>query len=323
MAKTRVLQPDSNGIGEAVQLLHDGALVAFPTETVYGLGADARNGEAVAGIFAAKGRPSFNPLIVHVASLDAAEKLVELPPELRNLGLAFWPGAITLVAPLRPASGLSDLVSAGLPTIAVRVPSHPLALSILETFGGPVAAPSANPSGQISPTTSDHVMDGLNGKIAAVVNGGPCAVGLESTIVGYGANGAVLLRPGGVPSEAIEAALGQPLHPTTPDKIEAPGQMLSHYAPSSQLRMNADAPTGSEAYLAFGNSEGLPNCLDLSKSGDLREAASSLFAHLRDLDAMVTAQNLTGIAACPIPETGLGLAINDRLNRASAPKTDS
>jgi len=322
MAKTRVLQPDSNGIGEAVQLLHDGALVAFPTETVYGLGADARNGEAVAGIFAAKGRPSFNPLIVHVASLDAAEELVELPPELRNLGLAFWPGAITLVAPLRPASGLSDLVSAGLPTIAVRVPSHPLALSILEIFGGPVAAPSANPSGQISPTTSDHVMDGLNGKIAAVVNGGACAVGLESTIVGYGANGAVLLRPGGVPSEAIEAALGQPLLPATPDKIEAPGQMLSHYAPSSQLRMNADAPTGSEAYLAFGNSEGLPNCLDLSKSGDLREAASNLFAHLRDLDAMVTAQNLTGIAACPIPETGLGLAINDRLNRASAPKTD-
>jgi L-threonylcarbamoyladenylate synthase len=205
---TEILAPDASGIVRAAELLRAGLLVAFPTETVYGLGADARNGRAVAGIFDAKGRPRFNPLIVHVTGLEEAARLIDLPELAQRLATAFWPGPLTLVAPVRENSGIADLVTAGLPTLAVRVPAHALARELLEAFGGPVAAPSANPSGQVSPTTVAHVMDTLGGRIAAVLDGGACPVGLESTIIGFERDRAVLLRPGGLAIEAIEHALG-------------------------------------------------------------------------------------------------------------------
>lgn len=318
MSVTQLLQPDGRGIQDAAQLLRDGQLVAFPTETVYGLGADACNGQAVAGIYEAKGRPSFNPLIVHVGSLEEASALVELPVVLHDLAQAFWPGPLTLVAPLRSGTGLSELVSAGLPTVAVRVPANPLAKALIEAFGGPVAAPSANISGQISPTRAAHVMSGLNGRIGAVLDGGPCDVGLESTIIGSSGEAVVLLRPGGLPREVIEDAIGLVLQSPEDGHIQAPGQLTSHYAPNAGLRLNVDVPLEGEAYLAFGNGSGFGNCLDLSASGDLREAAANLFSHLRALDEMVHVEGLVGIAAAPVPDFGLGLAINDRLTRAAA-----
>lgn len=317
--ETRVLPADKDGVASAAELLQNGQLVAFPTETVYGLGADARDGEAVARIFEAKARPSFNPLIVHVSSLDAALALVDLPDLLLVLAKTFWPGPLTLVAPAKPGTGLSELVSAGLPTVAIRLPQHPLAISLLEAFGGPVAAPSANPSGRISPTTAAHVLDGLDGRIAAVVDGGPCAVGLESTIVGVAGDRPVLMRPGGLPVSAIEAAVGVELQAAQKDLVEAPGQLLSHYAPSAALRLDANAPRSDEAFLGFGQAD-FPNCLNLSRSSDLTEAAANLFSHLRALDELVHAESLSGIAAASIPETGLGLAINDRLKRAAVPR---
>lgn len=320
MIDTQTLTPDATGIGHAAQLLKDGALVAFPTETVYGLGADARNGKAVAAIFEAKGRPSFNPLIVHVASIEEAKSLVELPFVLERLARVFWPGPLTLVAPVKEGSGLSELVSAGLPTVAVRVPNHPLAKSLLEAFGGPVAAPSANVSGSISPTTVRHVLDGLAGQITAVVDGGRCSVGLESTIIGARGDQAVLLRLGGLPPEVIEAAAGGQLGKPEAGKIEAPGQLLSHYAPSTSLRLNAEYPDDEEVYLAFGNGKDVANSLDLSPSRDMREAAANLFAHLHDLDELAKTNGLRGISAAPVPEIGLGLAINDRLKRAATPR---
>ncbi len=320
MNETLILKPDADGMARAARLLAAGDLVAFPTETVYGLGADARNGRAVAGIYAAKGRPSFNPLIVHVPSTEAGFELIDPAPALRDLAHAFWPGPLTIVAPMRAGAGLSELVSAGLPTVAVRVPSSPVALALLQAFGGPVAAPSANPSGRISPTTAAHVLDGLEGAVAAVMDGGPCGVGLESTIIGLRDGQPVLLRPGGLPSEVIARALGVELQSPEAGHIEAPGQLLSHYAPNAGLRLNAAQPQQGEAYLAFGNGAQFEHMLDLSASGDLREAASNLFAHLRALDGLVQAQNLRGIAAAPVPKTGLGLAINDRLQRAAAPR---
>jgi L-threonylcarbamoyladenylate synthase len=310
---TQVLTPDRAGIVRAAETLSAGGLIALPTETVYGLGADARNGHAVARIFEAKGRPHFNPLIVHVASAAVAQRYVDWSDTAQKLASAFWPGALTLVLPLRADAGLSPLVTADLPTLAVRVPAHPVAQSLLETFDGPVAAPSANPSGKISPTTAQHVIDGLSGRIEGVLDGGPCPVGVESTIIGL-AGAPTLLRPGGVAAEDIEAVLGQPLEQRNQaDPLTAPGQMLSHYAPGARVRLNATDVAVDEVLLGFGP---VDCTLNLSETGDLVEAAANLFHHLHALDAI----GAKGIAVSPIPQNGLGAAINDRLTRAAAPR---
>lgn len=321
MPDTEILSADAAGIARAGSLLAAGRLVAFPTETVYGLGADARSDRAVAGIFAAKGRPSFNPLIVHVADRRAAEAVAELPPEAAMLAQAFWPGALTLVVPRRPGAGLSDLVSAGLDTVGLRVPAQPLARRLLAEFGGPLAGPSANPSGTVSPTTAAHVREGLGGRIAAILDGGPCEVGLESTIVGFAGDDPTLLRPGGLPVDAIEAALGRPLALAADGPVTAPGQLASHYAPRARLRLDAAGPRPDEVWLGFGPVETLRPGLNLSPSGDLHEAAANLFAHLREADALAARERAAGIAVAPVPWRGLGLAINDRLRRAAAPRT--
>jgi len=310
---TEVLQAGTAGYGRAAAIWRAGGLVAFPTETVYGLGADARDDLAVARIFEAKGRPRFNPLIVHVESAARAREYVAWSDMAEIVASAFWPGPLTLVLPLREGSGLSPLVTSDLPTLAIRVPAHPVAHALLTEFGGPVAAPSANPSGRISPTEAAHVMTGLAGRIEAVVDGGACPVGVESTILGL-AGDPVLLRPGGVPVEALEAALGQPVARRAEDAaLSAPGQMRSHYAPGAKVRLEAEAPRPGEVMLGFGPVEA---DLNLSRAGDLTEAAATLFHHLHALDAM----GAEGIAVSPIPETGLGRAINDRLRRAAAPK---
>ena len=308
---TRHLTASPCDLEQAAELLAKGALVAFPTETVYGLGADARNGAAVASIYEAKARPSFNPLIVHVADIEQAKTVAEWPRTAQILCDRFWPGPLTLVLPLREGHGLSSLVTAGLDTVAVRMPAHPAARDLLRAFGGPVAAPSANPSGRISPTTAAHVLAGLDGRIAAVVDDGACSVGLESTILGL-QNGAVLLRAGGLPAEDIERALGHDLaHPAT-SEITAPGMMKSHYAPRALMRLNAEERRAGEVMLGFGAGE----CdLNLSKSGDLKEAAANLFGHLHRLDALGQP-----IAVAPVPHQELGAAINDRLARAAAPR---
>lgn len=306
------LSADPGGIARAADLLRQGLLVAFPTETVYGLGGDARNGQAVAGIYAAKGRPSFNPLIAHVASVQAAQRFVQWSDQAEALASAFWPGPLTLVLPLRDGHRVSSLVTAGLETLAVRVPAHPAARALLAAFDGPMAAPSANPSGQISPTTADHVRAGLGGRIAAILDDGPCGVGLESTIVGL-AEEPALLRPGGVALEQIEEVLGTRLRAHQPgDLLTAPGQLQSHYAPDAPVRLNAGSRQGEEVLLGFGPID----CdLNLSANSDLPEAAANLFAALHSLNA-------TGrpIAVTPIPDHGLGAAINDRLRRAAAPR---
>ncbi|KZZ22819.1 translation factor Sua5, partial [Sulfitobacter sp. HI0082] len=268
---TEILPPTPQGIARAARLLQDGALVALPTETVYGLGADARNGEAVAGIYAAKGRPSFNPLIVHLPDNETAKRYVEWTDDADRLAQAFWPGALTLVLPLKPDSGLSSLVTAGLPSLAVRVPAHPAMRQVLQALNGPVAAPSANPSGKISATTAAHVLAGLDGKIAAVLDDGACSVGLESTIIGLTGLRPTLLRAGGLPSEAIEAALGQTLEIADGAEIIAPGQLASHYAPGAAVRLDAETAGPGEVLLGFGT---MICDLNLSPAGDLTEAAA-------------------------------------------------
>ncbi|MDF3415548.1 threonylcarbamoyl-AMP synthase [Sulfitobacter sp. M57] len=310
--ETLELTPDPAGIARAASLLDAGDLVSFPTETVYGLGGDARNGAAVAGIYEAKGRPSFNPLIVHLAQASMARAYVQWSDAADILAGAFWPGPLTLVLPLRENHGLSSLVTAGLDTVALRVPAHATAHRLLAAFGGPVAAPSANPSGRISPTTAEHVLAGLSGKIAAVLNDGPCAVGLESTIIGLGDGQPTLLRSGGLPQEAIEAALGHPLAQPSGGDVTAPGQLSSHYAPAAKVRLNATQAENGELLLGFGK---MPCDLNLSTIGDLSEAAANLFDHLHQLDA-----KSRPIAVAPIPAHGLGQAINDRLRRAAAPR---
>lgn len=312
-SNTEILRPDAAGIARAAELLAAGELTAFPTETVYGLGADARNGVAVAKVYEAKGRPSFNPLIAHVASAEAARRYVQWNKAAEALAQAFWPGPLSLVLPLKVGHGISELVTAGLSTLAVRVPAHPAAHAMLEALNGPVAAPSANPSGRISPTTAAHVLAGLDGKIAAVLDDGPCGVGLESTIVGLAGDDPLLLRPGGLAAEEIEAVLGRPLvMRDASDPLTAPGQLLSHYAPDSAVRLNALEPQGEELLLGFGPMD----CdLNLSETGDLAEAAANLFGHLHKLDALARP-----IAVAPVPHHGLGQAINDRLQRAAAPK---
>ena len=310
-AASRLLSADAAGISQAAALLRAGELVAFPTETVYGLGADARNGEAVAAIFEAKGRPAFNPLIVHLADTTMAKSFVNWTESADRLARAFWPGPLTLVLPLREGHGLSTLVTAGLPTVALRVPAGPVAHALLRAVGGPVAAPSANPSGRISATTAAHVSAGLGDRIAAILDNGPCSVGLESTIVGLDGP-PTLLRAGGLPVEDIEACLGHPLFTAEAAQITAPGQMLSHYAPRARLRLDAAGPDAGEVMLGFGP---MPCDVNLSPSGDLREAAARLFDCLHQLDAMGKP-----IAVAPVPRHGLGLAINDRLARAAAPR---
>jgi L-threonylcarbamoyladenylate synthase len=310
---TATLTADAAGIARAAALLRAGELVAFPTETVYGLGGDATDDRAVARIFAAKDRPRFNPLIAHVADVAAAQQLVEWSDLADRLARAFWPGPLTLVLPLRRDAGVSLLVTADLPTLAVRVPAHPVARALLAAVGRPVAAPSANPSGRISPTMAAHVLAGLTGRIAAVLDGGACAVGLESTILGLTPD-PVLLRAGGVPSEALAAVLGHPAALHQGGTITAPGQLASHYAPGARVRLDAMAPGPDEVLLGFG---AMDCTLNLSVTGDLTEAAANLFRHLHTLDALSPA----GIAVAPIPDTGLGRAINDRLRRAAAPRT--
>ena len=323
---TRRLGADQ--VAEAARLLRAGELVAFPTETVYGLGADARNGRAVAAVFEAKGRPHFNPLICHFPDTEAAFAEVIADDRARALAAAFWPGPLTLVLPRRTECRIDLLAGAGLDTLAVRVPAHPLALALLRAAAIPVAGPSANRSGAVSPTTAEHVLEGLSGRIAAVLDGGACDVGVESTVLDVAMGGAALLRPGGVPVEAIEEVIGKVSRPfpiSAAEKtrtLRSPGMMLSHYAPNLPVRLGAVDVAADEALLAFGPPlPGAGLVWQLSEAGDLREAAARLFAGLRHLDAEGGQRGLTRIAAMPIPESGLGAAINDRLARAAAPRS--
>jgi L-threonylcarbamoyladenylate synthase len=308
-------------IARAAEILRASGLVAFPTETVYGLGADATSARAVAKIYAAKGRPAFNPLIAHVADLSAARREAELPPAALRLADAFWPGPLTLVAPAARSCSICELARAGLASVAVRVPAHPVALALIRAAGRPLAAPSANVSGHVSPTTAAHVAADLDGKVDLILDGGRCPAGLESTILSFVGEGPVLLRPGAVPREALEAALGAPLTepPEGAKGVIAPGMTASHYAPRARLRLDATALENGEAGLDFGGrfrGKSGALVLDLSPSGDPIEAAANLFSHLRELDA----QGAGRVAVAPIPAQGLGEAINDRLRRASAPK---
>lgn len=305
----------SHQTSNAAALLRAGQLVAFPTETVYGLGADATNDQAVAAIFAAKNRPSFNPLIVHVADVRAAEALALFSKEARALADAFWPGPMTLVLPMRRDTQLCDLVTSGLSTVGIRVPAHPLAQDVLREVGVPIAAPSANPSGKISPTTADHVMSGLENRIAAVLDGGACTVGLESTI--FGGEPIAILRPGGIPIEAAETVLGHAILPAQPSAAPtAPGQLVSHYAPDATIALDVDTSRDAP-HLGFGPGQA---DLNLSESGDLVEAAANLFSMLREMDALAAESGMKRFTIAPIPDTGLGQAIRDRLNRAAAPR---
>ncbi len=320
---TRVLPANSAAIAAAVRCLGQGGLVAFPTETVYGLGADARHGEAIARLYAAKGRPRFNPLIVHVADADAARRLGRFDAAAERLAAAFWPGPLTLVLPKHADGGVADLALAGLDSVAVRVPAHPVARALLAAFKGPVVAPSANRSGHVSATSAAHVLADLRGRIDMVIDAGPCPVGVESTIIAC-LDAPALLRPGGLPREQIERVLGRRLAVAAiaddaPQKLEviAPGMLASHYAPKARLRLDADGPRADEALLAFGTAPPAAGiALNLSPRGDLIEAAANLFSHLRALDASGAAR----IAVMKVPHEGLGEAINDRLKRAAAPK---
>ena len=300
-------------IAKAADLLLGGALVAFPTETVYGLGALATDDKAVARIYEAKGRPSFNPLISHVPDVEAAFELGEFSVDALKLAARFWPGPLTLVVPRWSTCNVSLLASAGLPSLAIRVPQHAVALELLRAVGKPVVAPSANPSGRISPTTAQHVRDGLGDKFAMVLDGGPCVVGVESTVISFLEGKAVLLRSGGLARDVVEAALGYSLGEAQSGVMHSPGQMESHYAPHAVMRLNANAPMNGEAYLGFGKFGGVHN---LSTAGDVVEAAANLFRMLHELDAVKP----TRIAVAPIPMVGLGEAINDRLKRAAAPR---
>ncbi|HET9903326.1 MAG TPA: L-threonylcarbamoyladenylate synthase [Xanthobacteraceae bacterium] len=317
--KTRIGPPNAETIAEAARILRAGGLVAFPTETVYGLGADATNAEAVARLYAAKGRPVFNPLIAHVRDTASARALAVFDAAAERLAAAFWPGPLTLVLPQRPGCPVAALATAGLDTIALRVPANSVAQALLRSFGGPVVAPSANLSGHVSPTTAQHVAADLDGRIDLIIDGGPTEVGLESTIVACLDGQAALLRPGGLPRGRLEAALGGPLA-SPPRRVgeapAAPGQLASHYAPRARLRLEAVDVRPNEALLAFGPAPPRAAMLNLSAKGDLVEAAANLFSYLRKLDA----SGAPTIAVMPIPQEGLGEAINDRLRRAAAPR---
>ncbi len=309
----RIVGTDASSLDEAARILLAGGLVAVPTETVYGLAADATNGAAVAAIFTAKGRPAFNPLICHVASLEMAEQLAHFSPLARRLAEHFWPGPLTLVLPRKPDCAVHDLATAGLPSIGLRMPQHIATLEIISRVGRPLAAPSANPSEQLSPTTAAHVAAGLGARIDLIVDGGAANAGVESTIIAPGESQAVMLRPGAIARADIELFTGPLRVPETSEGILAPGMMRRHYAPRARLRMDAAAPESGEAFLAFGQPPpGVLPSLNLSIRGDLAEAASNLFAMLRTLDATHMM-----IAVQTIPETGLGEAINDRLRRGT------
>jgi L-threonylcarbamoyladenylate synthase len=310
-------------MAEAARVLADGGLVAFPTETVYGLGADATNATAVARLYQAKGRPAFNPLISHVTGLDEARRIGSFNAQATALARAFWPGPLTLVVPKTRACAVAEIATAGLDTIAIRVPGHPIARAILVALGRPVVAPSANLSGHVSPTLAVHVESDLSGRIDLIVDGGPVEVGVESTVVGC-FDAPMLLRPGGLPREEIERVLGHPLlqppRDADSDKAQplAPGMLTSHYAPRTQVRLDAAAIDPGEALLAFGataipGASGAAAVMNLSARGDLAEAASNLFGYLRALDA----RGARTIAVMPVPNEGLGEAINDRLRRAA------
>jgi L-threonylcarbamoyladenylate synthase len=322
---TRVIPAQVGSATDAATCLSGGGLVAFPTETVYGLGADATNATAVAKLYEAKGRPSFNPLIAHVPDLLAAERLAVFDAAAKRLAAKFWPGPLTLVLKKRAGCTVAELATAGLDSIAVRVPSHEVARDIIRKLGRPVVAPSANRSGHVSPTTAQHVLDDLGGRIDLIIDGGPTHVGVESTIVAL-LDRPLLLRPGGVPRDAVRNALEAeledvPVSGMDPEVLIAPGMMASHYAPRSKLRLNATSVNAGEAVLAFGpnlppGSERAVSVLNLSPAGDLVEAAANLFSDLRTLDAA----EATAIAVMKVPMEGLGEAINDRLARAAAPK---
>lgn len=311
---THPIEANTHSIALAGALLREGKLVAFPTETVYGLGADAGNDRAVAAIFAAKGRPTFNPLIVHVRDLAEAETLAMFSPAARKLAEKFWPGGLTLVLPRKAGAHLSLLVSAGLDSVALRAPSHPIARELLEAAARPIAAPSANRSGQVSPTNAAHVEEGLGGRIDFILDGGTSQLGIESSVIGFENGKPVLLRPGAVTRAEIENVIG-PLAESHSATIRSPGQLASHYAPRTPLRLNARDVKANEALLAFGPHVpgGARAALNLSENGDLTEAAANLFAMLRELDQA----GAECIAVMPVPEGGLGEAINDRLRRAA------
>lgn len=316
---TEILPATEENIARAASSLRAGRLVSFPTETVYGLGGNALDDHAVAAIYAAKNRPDFNPLIVHVPDLSAAATFVHINEAARLLADRFWPGPLTLILPRLAACKLSLLLSAGLDTVAIRVPNHPVARALLTACGLPLAGPSANPSGRISPTTAAHVMEGLGGKIDYVLDGGPCKVGVESSVLDLSGPQPVLLRPGAVLAEEITAILGQEVA-TEQQTVDhgarkSPGQLSSHYAPHLPVRLNAPHAEPGETLIAFGPAAPA-GTRNLSASGDLLEAAANLFAFLRAADQ----PGYRGIAVMPIPETGLGIAINDRLRRAAAPR---
>ncbi len=317
MSYSPIVPADKASIARAAALLREGKLVAFPTETVYGLGGDATNDKAVAAIYAAKGRPQFNPLIAHVADVRALDALIEWNENARMLATQFWPGPLTLVLSRKKNSPTSLLASAGMDTLAVRIPSHPVARQLLTEAGRPIAAPSANPSGKLSPTTPLHVAESLGDKVDMILAGGKSAVGLESTVVDLVSANPRILRPGGITKEQLEKAIGT-VEVAVPDSAAplSPGMLPSHYAPDLPLRLNAENAATTEALLAFGPDrlvKGGATRLNLSDKGDLDEAAANLFAMLRQLDQ----PRFSGIAVMPVPDTGLGVAINDRLKRAS------
>jgi L-threonylcarbamoyladenylate synthase len=324
---TEILNQTDRDVARAAEMLRAGELVAFGTETVYGLGADAQNARAVAAIFEAKGRPHFNPLICHYENAEAVFAHVEAPAMARRLAEMFWPGPLTLVLPRRVTCPVALLAGAGLETLAVRVPAHGVAQRLIAGLGRPIAAPSANRSGGVSPTSAAHVLAGLRGRIAAVIDGGPCRVGVESTVLDLSGEKPFLLRPGGVTVEALEAAIGPVARGITPGQAEvsrtlrSPGMLISHYAPALKLRMGAVSVAANEGLLAFGAPlSGAGAVFQLSAAKNLNEAAARLFEGLHWLDGEGARLGLRGIAAMVVPAAGLGLAINDRLSRAAAPR---
>lgn len=320
----KMVEPTAASITEAAASLRDGRLVAFPTETVYGLGADATNERAVAAIFEAKGRPQFNPLISHVLGADDAKRFVDWNDMAGKLAARFWPGPLTLVLPRAKGSTISLLCTAGLDSVAIRAPSHPVAQALMRATGRPIAAPSANRSGAVSPTRAEHVAESLGERVPLILDGGPCLVGVESTVLDLTTSPPTLLRPGGATREAIEGVIGpiavSDALPTGTAARKSPGQLESHYAPSRPVRLDATTVSPDEGLLAFGTDvpAGAMLTTNLSPSGDLAEAAANLFAQMRAMDR----PGIARIAVMPIPDTGLGLAINDRLRRAAADDGD-
>ena len=326
-SKTVVLDQSPKSIRRAVTFLNNDELVSFPTETVYGLGASAISNIAVAKIFSTKGRPTYNPLILHIAEPSDATKWAHIPKTAEILINSFWPGPLTLVLTKKSLSTqLASLITGNLKTVAIRVPMHPTARALIKEFGFPIAAPSANISGKISPTRAQDVLTNLNGKISALIKGEQCVVGLESTIIGFDNNNPILLRSGGIPTEIIEDTIKSKLltldgSANKINSIVAPGMMESHYAPNCKLKLNVENLHSSELFLGFGDMPRNTIGLSLSQKGSLTEAASNLFSSLTDIDKMASLMNVKTVHVAPIPNFGLGVAINDRLKRAAAPRT--